>query len=167
MKVLNEREAFLLDYEVLQHLTGIKEKFNWSFTPEDDAKLKHKKKRFTDAGLGLEVITRDILLYLSKNAAGSITSETSFGELMTFLNNFDLMKAEKLQIVNSLPRSMVHLYGLVEECDQRLDEDTCQSIIDKIDELFPLPEEDAEEEEQEEEQAGEIYEDDAMEADEN
>lgn len=156
MKVLNEREAFLLDYEVLQHLTDIKEKFNWSFTPEDDANAKYKKKRFSGAGLGLEAITRDILLYLAKNAAGNITSDASFGELMTFLNAFDLMKAEKLQIVNALPRSMVHLYGLVEECDQRLDEDKCQSIIDKIDELFPVAEEEGDEE----------YEEDAMEADE-
>ncbi|OBA19332.1 hypothetical protein METBIDRAFT_46707 [Metschnikowia bicuspidata var. bicuspidata NRRL YB-4993] len=155
MKVLNEREAFLLDYEILQHLTGIKEKFSWSFTPEDDANDKYRRKRFAGAGQGLEAITRDILLYLAKNAAGSVTSEASFGELVTFLNAFDLMKAEKLQIVNSLPRSMVHLYGLVEECDLRFDEDTCQSIIDKIDELFPLAQEEGEEEENE-------AEDDAM-----
>ncbi|GEQ67281.1 hypothetical protein JCM33374_g945 [Metschnikowia sp. JCM 33374] len=166
MKVLNEREAFLSDYEILQHLTDIKEKFNWSFTPEDDAKSKYKKKRFAGAGLGLEAITRDILSYLGKTAVGHITSEASFGELMGFLNTFDMMKAEKLQIVNSLPRSMVHLYGLVEECDQRFDEDACQSIIDKIDELFPV-ENDAEEEAEDgaedeaEDEGG--YEDEAME----
>lgn len=144
MKVLSERDSFLLDYEVLQHLNGIKEEHNWTFSAEEDAKRKHKKKRFSGV-LDLEVITRDILLYLGKSPAGQVTSPAHFGQLMEFLNTLDLMKAEKLQIVNSLPKSMVHLYGLVEECDQRFDEETSQGIIDKIDSLFPLPNEDEEE----------------------
>ena len=57
---------------------------------------------------------------------------------MLFLNTLDLVKVEKLQIVNSLPRSMVHLYALIDECDQRFDEDTCESILKKIQELFPI-----------------------------
>lgn len=150
MKVLAERAAFLLDYEVLQHLEELKEKYNWTFTPEEDAKQKHKKKRFTAAGLDLEVATRDITLYLSKNAGGSYPNAEAFTSLMTFLNQFELMKVEKLQIVNSLPRSMVHLYGLVEECDQRFNETTCESILAKINELVPLTEAEAEGEEAEE-----------------
>lgn len=153
MKILAERSAFLLDFEILQHLEELKEKYNWSFTPEDDAKQKGRKKRFTAAGLGLEVATRDIILYLSKNAASKYPNAESFTALMTFLNQFELMKVEKLQIVNSLPRSMVHLYGLVEECDQRFDEDACESILAKINELVPLDEaenaEDSDEAEQE------------------
>ncbi|SGZ48597.1 CIC11C00000005250 [Sungouiella intermedia] len=142
MKILAERSAFLLDYEVLQHLEELKVKYNWTFTPEDEAKQKNRKKRFTSAGLGLEVATRDITLYLSKNAASKYSNSESFTALMTFLNQFELMKVEKLQIVNSLPRSMVHLYGLVEECDLRFDENTCESILAKINELVPLDEAD-------------------------
>lgn len=142
MKILAERAAFLLDFEVFQHLEELKEKYNWTFTPEDDAKQKSKKKRFTAAGLGLEVATRDISQYLSKNAGGSYPSLDAFGQLMAFLNQFELMKAEKLQIVNSLPRSMVHLYGLVEECDQRFDEEVCESILAKINEVVPREEDD-------------------------
>ncbi|SGZ52419.1 CIC11C00000002867 [Sungouiella intermedia] len=154
MKILAERSAFLLDYEVLQHLEELKVKYNWTFTPEDETKQKNRKKRFTAAGLGLEVATRDITLYLSKNAASKYPNSESFTALMTFLNQFELMKVEKLQIVNSLPRSMVHLYGLVEECDLRFDENTCESILAKINELVPLDEadddvDDAEEEEEE------------------
>lgn len=147
MKILAERSAFLLDFEVFQHLEELKEKYNWTFSPEEDSKLKSRKRRFTAAGLGLEVATRDITLYLSKNAGGSYPDAEAFTELMTFLNKFELMKAEKLQIVNSLPRSMVHLYGLVEECDQRFDEETCESILAKVSEL--VPQQDVEEGEEE------------------
>lgn len=148
MKILNEREAFLLDFEVLQHLKDYKEKYNWLFSAEDDAKFKGRKKRFTGAGLGLEVMTRDVLLYTELRSAATITSKLVLLELMTYLNTLDLMKIEKLQIVNSLPRSMVHLYGLVEECDQRFDEATCEALLEKVNELVPLPEEEEAEEEE-------------------
>ncbi|EEQ37699.1 hypothetical protein CLUG_01822 [Clavispora lusitaniae ATCC 42720] len=155
MKILTERDAFLSDFEVFQHLRDLKKTYNWTFTPEEEAQNNNKRKRFTAAGLDLEVVTRDITAYFSSNAAGSIPDEKAFTELMTFLNGFDLMKVEKLQIVNSLPRSMVHLYGLVEECDQRFDEETCESILAKINELMPVEADEEEEEEGEEEEAEE------------
>ena len=43
------------------------------------------------------------------------------------------------------------LYALVEECEDRFGEETSESIIEKINELFPIQEE----EEEEEEEAGE------------
>lgn len=153
MKILNERVALLLDYEVLQHLEELKHTYNWTFTPEEDKKS--RKRRFTGAGPDLEAITRDITLYLEKNAAGTVPSEKNFAELVAFLNRYDLMKAEKLQIVNSLPRSMVHLHGLVEECGARFDEDTCELILGKIDELMPLKEEEGDEAEEEHDDAAE------------
>lgn len=149
MKVVNERNAFLLDYEVLDHLQHLKKKYNWTFTPEEDAQNNGKKKRFTAAGLGLEVVTRDVTLCLSKSPAGGIPDAEVFKQLMVFLNQFELVKVEKLQIVNSLPRLMVHLYALVEECDLRFDEDTCERILAKINELVPAPEGDDEEMEEE------------------
>lgn len=156
MKILCEREGFLSDYEVLQHLTDYKYKYNWSFTPEDDERLKGKRvKRFTGAGLGLEAVTRDILQYLDQRPGGVIVSKLVFLELMAHLNTLDLMKIEKLQIINSLPRSMVHLYALVEECDQRFDEPTCEALIEKINELCPLAEEEGEEEEEQGEEGEE------------
>ena len=36
MKVLTERDSFLSNYEVLQHLQNIKKKYNWSFNPNDE-----------------------------------------------------------------------------------------------------------------------------------
>lgn len=145
MKIHSEREAFLLDFEVAQHLSEFKEKYNWSFSKEDDAK-KGKKRRFNGAGVGLEMITRDLLQYFDLRSSGSFANQDTLLQLMAYLNTLDLMKIEKLQIVNSLPRSMVHLYALVEECDQRLDEATCEALLEKINELVPLVDEEAAEE---------------------
>jgi hypothetical protein len=165
MKILNERESFLSNYEVAEHLKDIKKKYNWTFTQQDEEEQGRKRynKRFTACGLDLEVITRDILAYVANNPNASIDSSTNFTELAKFLNQFDLMKVEKLQIINSLPRSMVHLYALVEECDQRFDEDSCESIIGKINELFPVEEEEGEEEEEVGEEAEAAVEETAQE----
>lgn len=145
MQILKPRAAFLLDFEVLQHVNEIKKKNNWTFTPEEEAKA-GKFKRSGHGGVGLEEIIRDVSLYLSKNASGQIPSQEAFTELMKHLNTLELMTQEKLQIVNSLPRSMVHLYGLVEECDSRFSSEQCEGIILKINELMGAEEpEDAEE----------------------
>lgn len=165
MKILNERESFLSNYEVSEHLKDIKKKYNWTFSAQDEEDNRKKyTKRFTACGLGLEVITRDILAYVTNNPNSSIDTPEKFTALATFLNQFDLMKVEKLQIINSLPRSMVHLYALVEECDLRFDEETCESIIRKINELFPVEEEEEEEEGEEGEDAEGEAEADAEEA---
>ena len=158
MQILNERDSFLSNYEVDQHLKQMKKKYNWTFSEEDEKELQQDKRRnknrFTACGLNLEVITRDILSYISHSPTAIITSDEQFKELVTFLNQFELMKVEKLQIVNTLPRSMVTLYSLVEECDQRFDEESCERIIGKIDELFPIEKDEEEEEEEEDQEEG-------------
>lgn len=140
MKILNGRDSFLSNYEVQQHMTSIKSAHNWLFDQSEDIPNIKSRARSTAGGLDLEVITRDVLGYLAAIDLAPTTEEASLVALGEFLNNFDLVKVEKLQIVNSLPRTMVHLYALVEECGLRFDEDVCTSIIHKIDELFPLPE---------------------------
>ncbi|CAH2353959.1 DNA-directed RNA polymerase III subunit RPC9 [[Candida] railenensis] len=161
MKILNPRDKFLSNYEVSVHLNEIKKKNNWTFKPDEDTSFSKKKKRFTACGLDLEVITRDLSSYLNSSPCSVIKDPDSFTELLKFLNEFDLMKIEKLQIVNSLPRTMVCLYAVVEEFDSRFDEDTCDKIIGKINELFPV--EGANEEEGEEEGKFEDAEDTPME----
>lgn len=137
MKVLQERDQFLSDYEVYEHLKSLQS--SW--------KLSETKKK-NHGGLELEIITNDIIKYLDKSPCAEITSVDKFKELMIFLNTLELVKIEKLQIVNYLPRSMVHLYSLVDECDQRFDEDTCNDIILKINYLFPQQKNEEEEQEQ-------------------
>jgi hypothetical protein len=163
MKILEERDKFLCNFEVAEHLNSIKSKYNWTFKEEENDKKKNKK-RFTACGLNLEEITRDLSSYLENNSSSMITTQEAFKELMIHLNCLDLMKVEKLQIVNSLPRSMVHLYALVEECDQRFNEETCEGIINKINHLFPIEEQEEEEEEEEEQGEGEEKDDEFKDA---
>lgn len=68
------------------------------------------------------------------------------------VSKFQLEKIEVLQIINFKPLSLVSLYAVVEECDQRFNEDQCQEMIDIVFRYFPSEqgEEEGEEEEQEE-----------------
>lgn len=140
MKVLTERDKFLSDYEVLQHVQLLNKEIQ-SYQTE-------KKKKGHPGGLDLETITNDTINYLNQRPCNSM-NEQGITSLLTHLNTLDLYKVEKLQIVNSLPRSMVHLHALVEECDSRFDSESCNNILEKIEELFPNPQEDDPEDEQE------------------
>ena len=171
MQIIKERDSFLSNFEVYDHLKHIKEKYNWTISPEEELALQqeqqqqpqdnhhkkqhHKQKnRFTACGIDLEVVTRGVLQFMEKNAEITQVDVDSFKQLMSFLNQFELMKVEKLQIVNCLPRSLVVLYLLVEECEERFSMEVCEEIVGKINELFPL-EEGEEEEEGEGEDGGE------------
>ncbi|KAI5969755.1 hypothetical protein CANMA_001217 [Candida margitis] len=170
MQIIKARDGFLSNFEVYDHLKKIKHKYNWTFSPEEELALQqeqqeqqqqqdthhkkhnHKQKnRFTACGIDLEVVTRDVLQFMENNAEITQVDVDSFKQLMSFLNQLELMKVEKLQIVNCLPRSLVVLYLLVEDCEERFSVDVCEEIVGKINELFPLAEEEEQEEEQEEE----------------
>lgn len=59
-------------------------------------------------------------------------NDEMFIDLMNKLNNFELYKIEKLQIVNQLPTNMVHLFAIVEECDSRFTEDQINEMIELV-----------------------------------
>ncbi|EJS43128.1 rpc17p [Saccharomyces arboricola H-6] len=157
MKVLEERNALLSDYEVLKFLTDLEKKHLWDQKSQAALKkIRSKGKQHRPYNHPeLQGITRNVVNYLSinknyinqddedkkreDNAAKdsekspiSKMSDQSFGELMTKLNSFKLFKAEKLQIVNQLPANMVHLYSIVEECDARFDEQTIEKMLETI-----------------------------------
>lgn len=174
MQIIKERDSFLSNFEVYDHLKHIKQKYNWTFSPEEELALQqdqqqdnyHKKhhqkqkNRFTACGLDLEIATRDVLQFMENNAEITQVDVDNFKQLMSFLNQFELMKVEKLQIVNALPRSLVVLYLLVEDCEERFSVEICEDIVGKINELFPLEEGDQEDgedgEDGEEEVEGEV-----------
>ncbi|CAI5759791.1 unnamed protein product [Candida verbasci] len=150
MKILSERDSFLSNYEVSQHLKELKQKYHWDFNGEENNNNHKKKhKHFTSCGIDLEVITKDVLANLEVSECAQITNKDQFKQLMSFLNQFELMKVEKLQIINSLPRSMVVLFTLIEECEERLGIENCETILGKINEMFPIEQEEGEEEDQE------------------
>lgn len=145
MKILAARDLFLSNYEVKLHLEDLKKKYNWTFTADDDKKMRDRhRKRFTAGGINLEVVTRDTLGYFHKTPTDNYQLFDQFKELMEYLNTLDLVKAEKLQVVNQLPRQLVQLYPVVDEYNERFGEDQAQAICDKINDIVPEPEADQE-----------------------
>lgn len=132
MKIENAREAFLSDFEVLQHLLQVKEQYKIA-----DKRGKHFKKHGPNLP-DLEAIVRDTTTYLSQQTASRMT-EANFAAIMKKLNEYELEKIEKLQIINQLPYSMVHLYAIVEECDTRFTEDQINDILATIATEVPPP----------------------------
>ncbi|KAI5960033.1 hypothetical protein KGF57_001977 [Candida theae] len=197
MQVVKERDAFLSNFEVYEHLKHIKHKYNWTFSPEEELALqqeqqqqqqqqqqqehdhnnsthhqkkhltKSQKNRFTACGINLEVVTRDVLRFMEKNAEITQVDTDNFKQLMSFLNQFELMKVEKLQIVNCLPRSLVVLYLLIEECEERFSVDVCEGIVGRINELFPVEAEEEDGEEGEVEVDGEVVQEEVVEQEAN
>lgn len=146
MKILEARNAFFSDYETLQFLSKLERQHHW----DDDSTVqdrRDKKKIKTHRPYNnpeMQSVTRDTITYLStdkgvpqdedesaatKKSPISSLNDHTFGELIAQLNQFDLFKAEKLQIANQLPTTMVHLYAVVEECDTRFTEEQIEQIL--------------------------------------
>ncbi|SCU91487.1 LADA_0F10264g1_1 [Lachancea dasiensis] len=151
MKIDSVRDAFLSDYEVLQFLSHLERRHEWTMDEDVDMTGKDKKrKRRPYNHPELQAITRDTIRYLSEpkgvvdaeNPEGdgdtkvrsplTKLNDQKFSELMNKLNEFSLFKAEKLQIVNQLPTNLVHLYAIVEECDSRFTEDQTAQIVEAV-----------------------------------
>lgn len=128
------------NFEVNQHLIEIQAQNNWN--------TESKKKRAFNPNL--EIITRDVTSYLSKSPVASQTVE-NITQAMKELSKYELEKIEKLQILNSTPHSLVNLYSIVEECDQRFTEKEIEDILEIVQRHFPLQEEEEQEEEADEE----------------
>ncbi|SCU97236.1 LANO_0E15522g1_1 [Lachancea nothofagi CBS 11611] len=151
MKIDTVRDAFLSDYEVLKFMTHLERRHDWSLDQDEDMSGGNKKrKRRPYNHPELQAITKDTIRYLSegkgaveadesenggkKESKSPLTklNDNKFAELMRQLNQFDLFKAEKLQIVNQLPTNLVHLYAIVEECDTRFSEEQTGQIIEAV-----------------------------------
>lgn len=80
------------------------------------------------------------------------TTGIRLANLITGLNQYPLMEVEKLMIANTLPKNLVGLCSVIEECEERLGdkyEDVLQLINDCYPEVFEEPEEDEHEDEAE------------------
>lgn len=127
-QVISEREKLLSNFEVLEHLKEIQQQNNWK--PNDQKKY---KRSFNP---DLETVTKEVVSYLEKTTTAQQSVEL-ITSCMNKLAKFQLEKIEKLQIINSAPHSLVNLYAIVEECDQRFTEEESQEILDIVEELFP------------------------------
>ncbi|GCE98579.1 hypothetical protein ZYGM_004465 [Zygosaccharomyces mellis] len=147
MKVIEARDSFLSDYEVLQFLAKLERQHHWDEESTLVNQKNQRKKIKTHRPYNhpeLQAITRDTIAYLLSNKGADQEEDTPttspisrlndkrFCELVRSLNQYSLFKAEKLQIVNQLPQSMVHLYSIVEECDSRFTQEQMDTMISNI-----------------------------------
>lgn len=137
MRIIQQRDKLLSNFEVYQHLCDVQKENVWGFTiPQAEKKRKHK---FDPRLLDLEIITRDLSQYLVKMSQGNEVKTENFVNLMLVLNSFELEIIEKLMIMNSLPRSLVNLYAIIEECEGRFTQEQCEEILANVEKFFPTP----------------------------
>lgn len=152
MRIIQQRDKLLSNFEVYQHMCAVQKDNAWGFTiPQKNQKRKHK---FNPQLLDLEIITRDLSQYLVKVEQGNDVKTESFVKLMLVLNEYELEIIEKLMIMNSFPRSLVNLYSIIEECEDRFSQDQCEQILASVEEYFPSPADGDEDEDGGEEMEG-------------
>lgn len=126
MKVDKTREALLSNYEVLAHVRE----------QERARRLSQSASAASNQGTSqhaenLETVIYELKDYLNKSPAASQSPE-AITLFLQKINHLGLEKAERLQLINSVPTSIVSLYSLIEECDQRYNEDQCEEILDAV-----------------------------------
>ncbi|KAI9294267.1 calcitonin gene-related peptide-receptor component protein-like protein, partial [Neoconidiobolus thromboides FSU 785] len=117
MEVVNEHEAMLSNYEVL------------TIIEETSALTKQLKK--VKKGENVSTIQFEVKKYLSELNSGSQSTE-KVHNLLSALTEFQLTKAEKLQILNVAPSELVQLVVLVEDFEERFNEEEQQRLLEVI-----------------------------------
>ncbi|KAF7989057.1 hypothetical protein HCN44_007367 [Aphidius gifuensis] len=127
MEVVNEKSAYLSNFEVLNLLKGIKEN-------------KSKKKNLSE----LATVTYETVRYLEGTPCENQNPE-KIKAFMSQVEKFKLTKCEKLMIVNTVPKSLIEIQCIVEDSEDRLSEEEVNNLLDVIkntlDETPELPEE--------------------------
>ncbi|CCH45831.1 DNA-directed RNA polymerase III subunit [Wickerhamomyces ciferrii] len=133
-----EREKLLSNFEVNQHLIEIQSKNQWL----NNNNTNKKKRAFNP---NLEEVTKQTTFYFENIGPVPQQNIENITQMMKDLSKFKLEKIEKLQIINSAPQSLVTLYAVIEECDQRFNEQEIEEILQIIQTHFPQQAEDEEE----------------------
>ncbi|KAK9378077.1 RNA polymerase II [Kockiozyma suomiensis] len=133
MKAEVARDKLLSNFEVLQHINDIKRR-----------QKQHSASRYRSAlkTENFETILLELHTYLG-DKSHSPAAKQSVNDIKSFMKEisiYDLEKAEKLQIINIAPTSLVTLYCLVEEYDQRFTEDEGNHMLQLVQTyLHPAP----------------------------
>ena len=112
MEVLNESSALLSNCEVLLLLNEIQ---------ENKSKLKDNKQ--------LATIAYESIKYLEDSTASGVTPQQVHDFLTAVKDTFRLTKAEKLQILNQRPNTLVELQLLIEENEERFSEEAMEQLL--------------------------------------
>lgn len=108
MEVENVSSAWLCDYEVYQHLKENREQRN---------KIASKIGRPVHSAENLLTMEFEALDYFQKHATVTTLTPEKISSLMEYLKTWKMTKAEKLQIVNLLPKSEVDFYLVKITCE--------------------------------------------------
>ncbi|KAL8571889.1 hypothetical protein ACOMHN_011481 [Nucella lapillus] len=136
MEVKNSNVALLSNLEVLMLLKDIQAGRNNQQKPTKDQQ-------------NLGTITYETLKYL-ENTPCALQTPEHIAPFMQAVAKFKLTKAEKLQLMNSRPSTMVEMHLMVEESEERFanDEDM-ERLKDAVVSTLPGPEPPSPEEEEE------------------
>lgn len=130
MEVVEGHTAFLSDYEVMKHLAAQR---------SERDKIATNIGRPVRAAENVQTIEFETLSYLEKKC--SEITEERLKKIMEYLADLQLTKAEKLQIINILPKTHVEFYLIVEECEERFASEKIDEILERIDEILERVEE--------------------------
>ncbi|KAF8922168.1 HRDC-like protein [Mucidula mucida] len=134
MEVVNAQSALLSNYEVLSllreleadHLSRTKTAVRIKKEEEAAGVVSNiipgeKHPSNVEIIQNLRTVEVEAIKYLSADyQVVHLQTDESVSKLVKTLSGYDLTKAEKLQIVNLAPKSLVELYAIVEELEDRL-----------------------------------------------
>lgn len=119
MRVVDPNSAFLSDCEVLLLLKEVQ---------ENRRKLKDNKQ--------LATIAYESIRYLEDSNAAGVTPQQVRDFLIAVKDKFRLTKAEKLQILNQRPNTLVELQLLIEENEERFSEDAMDQLLTIVNDVL-------------------------------
>jgi len=134
MEVLDANSAVLCNYEVYQLLQEIKKK--------PAAKGKGKDKERKRGQKHLATITYEAIKFLEETPCKHQTEEVVRSFLQAMLK-FKLTKSEKLQLLNIRPTTAVEIQLIIEELEERFQEEQIEEILATVKSLLPGPAEPA------------------------
>ncbi|XP_042512909.1 DNA-directed RNA polymerase III subunit rpc9-like [Macadamia integrifolia] len=76
--------------------------------------------------------------YLVQSAACNQTRECIY-EFLKGCEEYDLAKAEKLNIINIRPSSVVEIDPIIEECEKRMEGETVEKLVEMTVQVLPQP----------------------------
>ncbi|KAK1219846.1 hypothetical protein PQX77_017423 [Marasmius sp. AFHP31] len=139
MEVIDTRSALLSNFEVLnllrelenEHIARTKTALRVK-KEEEDPSAQSSKRVEAVTPENLRTIQVEAIQYLSADYQPT-RSQTTEGvrKLTKDLRQYDLTKAEKLQVVNLAPTTPVELYVIVEELEDRLG-DNMNSVLEHV-----------------------------------
>jgi len=84
----------------------------------------------------LATVTYETTKYLEKQPC-SLQNEEIIKKFLEATAAFKLTKAEKLQLLNYRPTTPVEIQVIVEECEERLDQEQIDSLLDTVAAVLP------------------------------